>query len=162
MATRAHSPLSLLIVCPAGPKCDGLPQTGLPSERTIGLLSDWNGSDRSPVLNLFPSGPPSRLLRYHFETITSARRFRFRPDGLLRLTRGDLNRLHPDSGKASLREMLTLIKLRYFVIILTLMYTPAGSSRRWRASRVFWVGVMTSISLLCVLCSNCSRLSLYL
>ena len=40
--------------------------------------------------------------------------------------------------------------------------TPAGSSRLIRASTVFWVGFMMSISLLWVRRSNCSRLYLYL
>ena len=40
--------------------------------------------------------------------------------------------------------------------------TPAGSSRPVRASIVFCDGLITSISLLWVLISNCSLLSLYL
>ena len=42
------------------------------------------------------------------------------------------------------------------------VYTPAGISNLDNASTVFCVGVMISINLLCVLCSNCSLESLYL
>lgn len=42
------------------------------------------------------------------------------------------------------------------------MSTPAGKSILIRASTVFGVGTRISISLLCVLISNCSRESLYL
>ena len=42
------------------------------------------------------------------------------------------------------------------------MSTPAGRSSFVKASVVFSVAFVMSISLLCVLCSNCSLLSLYL
>ena len=64
--------------------------------------------------------------------------------------------------KLSLRFQISILimylQMNYSLISIS---TPAGSSRDMRASTVFCVGLIMSMSLLCVLRSNCSRLSLY-